>query len=274
MYPTIDLGFITIPTYGLCAAIGMVAAFIVLMLTSKYRNLKSDSLFYMSLICLLGGFLGAKLLYIIVELDTFIKDPSQLLYAITGGFVFYGGLIGGIITGIIACRIKKFNTLDVADTVAAPLVLGQAFGRIGCYFAGCCYGCIVDKSHPLAMCDIHGFYRMPVQLMEAGALFIMTIVLIVVLKKVKRSGFTAGLYLVLYSVWRFIIEFFRADDRGNVGALSTSQLISLVLFPIGIALILYSFRDKLFPSKYKAVIAKPETSSVEDDTSPESDRAE
>lgn len=241
MYPSINIGQISIPTYGLCAAVGMLSAFLLLLYTHKRRELNKDAAFTCSFVAIISGLIGSKLLYFIVELPAIISNPSFLKDALTGGFVFYGGLIGGIIGGWIYCAVKKLPVLAVADAYAAPLTLGQAFGRIGCFMAGCCYGmrcdsplCVVFPSGSAAPA---GVPLLPTQLMEAAFLFVLTAALVLILKRVKLRGIVTGVYLIAYGVWRFIIEFFRDDYRGGIGALSTSQIISLVLVPVGIAII-------------------------------------
>ena len=118
MYPFIELGELKIPTYGICCAIGLGLAILILLRTCKYRDIKSDTAVFTGMLCVIGGFVGAKLLYLIVELDTFIANPELLKHAILSGFVFYGGLIGGIVTGLIAVHKNKIDTLGFADLAA------------------------------------------------------------------------------------------------------------------------------------------------------------
>lgn len=244
MYPFIELGELKIPTYGICCAIGLGLAILILLRTCKYRDIKSDTAIFTGMLCVIGGFVGAKLLYLIVELDTFIANPELLKHAILSGFVFYGGLIGGIVTGLIAVHKNKIDTLGFADLAAAPIAIGQAMGRVGCFLAGCCYGCRTDSClgvvFPIGGDAPAGAKLLPTQLFEAVFLVIATIILYIMIMKIRKQGIVAGTYLIMYSVWRFIIEFFRSDDRGNVGALSTSQFISLFLLPTGIGLIIYA----------------------------------
>ena len=245
MLPYINIFGLEIPMYGLLIAIGTLIGFFILFKTSKYRGLTEDDSYYCAIWCAVGGLLGAKLLYIIVEFDQLLADPAGFLSSIiTGGLVFYGGLIGGILAGFIYVRVKKLSFLAIADTIIVPFTLIHAFGRVGCFFAGCCYGRVCDSFisvvYPAGSAAPAGVPVLPVQLMEAAFLICLFFYLFNELKKVKREGIVLGKYVIAYAIWRFILEYLRSDDRGAVGFLSTSQLISLLLLPLGIAILWYA----------------------------------
>lgn len=237
MHPFIEFWGITIPTYGICCVIGLALAMLLLLYTHKKRGLSRQDAYYCAIFAIIGGFIGAKLMFLIVELPTIIENPSFLKSAILGGFVFYGGLIGGVAGGAIYCKKYKLNMLEVTDAYAAPLTIAQAIGRVGCFFAGCCYG--MESDSPLAVTFPGNGSLLPTQLFESAFLLILTAVLLLILKKSKRPGIVTAWYFILYSVWRFFIEFYRNDPRGSVGTLSTSQFISLILFPIGVAMLIW-----------------------------------
>ncbi len=248
MHPFIEFWGITIPTYGICCVIGLALAMLLLLYTHKKRGLSRQDAYYCAIFAIIGGFIGAKLMFLIVELPTIIENPSFLKSAILGGFVFYGGLIGGAAGGAIYCRKYKLNMLEVTDAYAAPLTLAQAIGRVGCFFAGCCYG--MESDSPLAITfpgnglTPGNVSLLPTQLFESAFLLILTAVLLLILKKNKKPGIVTAWYFILYSAWRFFIEFYRNDPRGSVGALSTSQFISLILFPIGVAMLIWIYSKK------------------------------
>jgi len=227
--------------YGVMSASGMLAAFILLGITRKYTRFSEDHALSVAIWAILFGFLGSKILYWIVELKQILADPAFMLHTLREGFVFYGALLGGLVgVGIYAAR-KKFPFFAFTDFAIPGLVLGQAFGRVGCFFAGCCYGmeCETPISivFPAGGVAPAGVPLLPTQLMEAAFLFLLTILLVVLLKKKKPFGTVSGWYMVLYGAWRFAIEFFRRDERGSVGALSTSQFISIFIFAGGVALL-------------------------------------
>lgn len=241
MLPSFTVFGFTIPMYGVLSATGMLAAFVLLALTRKYTRFSEDHVLSVIIWAVISGFLGAKILYWLVEWKQVVADPAFLLRTLREGFVFYGSLIGGLIgVGIFAAR-KKLPFFAFTDYTIPGLVLGQAFGRVGCHFAGCCYGmeCETPISvvFPAGGMAPAGIPLLPTQLMEAVFLALLTILLVVLLKKKKPFGTVSGWYMVLYGAWRFGIEFFRSDERGFVGALSTSQFISIFVFAGGVALL-------------------------------------
>jgi len=195
------------------------------------------------------GFIGAKLLFCIVEIEAFLNEPMQVLSG--SGFVLYGGIIGGILAAMVYCKYKKVNFFEYFDLAVPSVAIAQGFGRIGCFLAGCCYGretdsCIGIMFHNSSIAP-NGIKLIPTQLFSSAGNFLIAIMLSLYARKNRKTGKVGALYLILYSVGRFIIEFFRNDYRGNVGVLSTSQFISLVILAIGITM---SFAKKLpWPKK-------------------------
>ena len=242
MLPSFQALGLTIPMYGVMSALGMLAAFVLLGFTRKHTRFSEDQALSAALWAIIMGFLGAKVLYWIVEIDQIIADPSYLLHTLREGFVFYGALIGGLGGVAIYSLRKKLPFFSLTDYFIPGLVIGHAFGRIGCFFAGCCYGmeCETPISvvFPAGGAAPAGIPLLPTQLMESAFLFLLCAFLVWRLTKKKPFGTVSGWYMVLYGVWRFVIEFFRSDERGAVGALSTSQFISLFVFAGGVALLL------------------------------------
>ncbi len=244
MLPYIYVFGVTIPMYGLMAVVGFGAAFLLLWFHAKRWGSKRNDVFFAAIYAIIGAVLGAKLLYLIVDFETVIQYPMAFL---RGGAVFYGGVIGGVLGGWIYTRIYKISFVEVFDTVAPSIALGHAFGRIGCFCAGCCYGRETDSIFgvvfPEGSSAPSGVSLLPTQLFESAFLLVLAVVLTIVLRRAKRRGFTAGLYLILYGAWRIFIECFRADPRGALLGMSTSQFISIFIIAGGILLII--FGDKI-----------------------------
>ncbi len=242
MLPTITVFGLTIPMYGVMTACGMLAAFILLTYTHKSMRFNEDQILSAALWAIITGFLGAKILFWIVELDQIIADPHYLLHTLREGFVFYGALIGGLGGIAIYSTKHKLPFLAFVDLFSPSLVLAHAFGRIGCHLAGCCYGmeceCAISVVFPEGAVAPAGIPRLPTQLMESAFLFILAVVLVMIVRKKKPFGTVLSWYMILYGMWRFGIEFFRADERGAVGALSTSQFISIFTVVAGIILLI------------------------------------
>lgn len=244
MQPFIDIFGLHIATYGLLAMTGTLLGLGLLALTAKWRGLQRSDAMYGAVYALIGGLIGAKLLYIIVELPHILAQPNILESMIFSGFVFYGGVIGGVIGAWRYSHRYRVSLTRMFDVYAAPIALGQAIGRVGCFFAGCCYGMQVDSPfsviYPEGSFAPSGVPILATQLMESAFLLILVAILLVLLRKTKRLGLVSGVYLVGYGVWRFIIEFFRSDERGGFWGLSTSQWISFLIVAGGVALLVYA----------------------------------
>lgn len=245
----IKIGFITVHGYGLMIAIGTLCAVIVASKRATKRNLDSDIIYNLSFIALIFGFLGAKLLYCIVEIEEMLNNPLQALSG--SGFVVYGGILGGILAIWIYCHIKKISFLDYFDLLIPSVALAQGFGRIGCLLAGCCYGretdCAIGIIFHTSTIAPNGVRLFPTQIISSIGDFAIALLLLLYAKKDRKAGKVGVLYLILYSAGRFMIEFFRSDYRGSVGVLSTSQFIAIIIFAVGIVM----FNIDKFPCKDK-----------------------
>ena len=232
------IGGLTVHGYGLMIAVGVVFAIVVAQLRAKRKGLSVDILYSIALLALIFGFVGAKLLFCIVELKAVIADPLLILSG--DGFVLYGGIIGGVASVMIYCRVKKVSFLRYFDLAAPSIALAQGFGRIGCFLAGCCYGretdsafCIVFNNSQYAP---NGVQLIPTQLLSSAGNFFIAFILLLYARGDRKAGKTGGLYLILYSIIRSAVELLRADYRGSVGPLSTSQFISIFTLLLGVLL--------------------------------------
>ncbi len=248
MLPEINIFGINISTYSLMAMLGLVfAALLVWRLARGREDINSVQIVNIPAIAAIGAFAGAHIMYGITHLDklwwcinnlpkVFASWDSFVLYAtdIFGGMVFYGGLIGGIIAGVIYCRCLKLDTLAYADVLAPAIPLFHAFGRVGCFLGGCCYGIECDwgfkYEHSIAA-EANGVTRLPIQLFEsAGNLIIAAVLIILFRRKKLKKGMIFLLYLIMYGVLRITTEFFRGDAiRGFLFGISTSQWISIFM---------------------------------------------
>jgi len=255
----LTIGPVTIHGYGLMIAIGILAAVLLAGFRAKRKGLSADTVYSLGIVALIFGFVGAKLLYCVVEWRYFIENP---LRALSGqGFVIYGGILGGVTAAIIYCRVKKLSFIRYFDLVAPSLALAQGFGRIGCLLAGCCYGRETDSIFGIvfrhSLYAPNGVRLIPTQIMHSAGNFIIAAVLLLYARKDRKVGRVGAIYLILYSVTRFSIEFFRGDYRGVVGVLSTSQFISIIMLIVGVGLF---FMDKLpFVRKRTDVVEPKDT---------------
>lgn len=240
-----SIGNFTIHGYGLMIALGFLLCVIMGMYRAKRLKLNPEAILDIALIGLVVGFVGAKLLYIIVEFPTFLKDPMRVVGS--EGFVVYGGIIAGALSAMVYCRRKKLVFLDYFDLAAPSIALAQGVGRIGCLLAGCCYGretsCPIGIVFPEGSLAPAGVRLLPTQILSSAGDLLIVVILLLFHKRAKHRGDVGALYMLLYGVGRFLIEFLRSDDRGAVGFLSTSQLISIFIV-IGAVLLFMSNRKR------------------------------
>ncbi len=260
MHPDLIPGF-PIKTYGFCMALGFLAAWQVLSWLCRRVGRSAEPLSNLLMLMLLSGIIGARLEYVReFWRGEFASDPMSAFKVWQGGLVFYGGLILAFIVFLVWCFLKRERTLSVADLFVVVIPLGHAFGRVGCFFYGCCYGRIstsalavaFPRRSPAWMAQLQsGLIQqsaqeslpvLPTQLFEAAAVLALFAALFFIYLRNWRSrpGFTTGCYLVGYACIRFGIEFLRDDMRQKVGPMSIGQVISLGLFLLGITFIAVS----------------------------------
>lgn len=239
-----SVGPFTVHGYGLMIGIGVLCCIFMGMRRARKYKMREEAVIDIALFGLLAGFLGAKLLYILVEFETFLKDPLSVIGS--EGFVVYGGISAGVAAAILYCRIKKDVFLEYFDLLCPCIALAQGFGRIGCFMAGCCYGRETDSFlgvvFPADSLAPSGVKLLPTQLFSSAGDFAVMGILLWHYRRRKHVGDTGFLYMLLYGVGRFFLEFLRNDERGNVGSMSTSQFISLFIVTAALFLLLQNKR--------------------------------
>lgn len=233
-----QIGPITIWGYGFMIGLGILLCLILGIQRAKKRNMSENAVLDIAIYGVFIGFLGAKLLYVLVEFERFMENPRSVLGS--EGFVVYGGITAGVITAIVYCKIKKLRFLEYFDLLIPSVALAQGFGRIGCFLAGCCYGrktdCFLGVIFPENSLAPTGIKLLPTQLFSAAGDFFIMGILLWYSKRAKRPGDVGIMYMILYSIGRFLLEILRSDERGALGALSTSQWISIGIFILAIVL--------------------------------------
>lgn len=265
------IGRFTIHGYGLMIAIGVVAALVVATLRAKKKGLDGDITFNLTILSVISGFIGAKILYILVEWKDFIQNPLMVVSG--SGFVVYGGIIVGALTAVLYCRWKKISFMSYFDLLMPSVAIAQGFGRLGCLLAGCCYGQPTDAWYGIVFQTSaiapNGVSLFPSQIVSSLMNFAIAAILILFARKNKIAGRVGALYLILYSVGRFIIEFFRNDFRGSIGFMSTSQFISIFVIVLALALF---FRNKWWKKssneEYKPILKEGERTQLHLDEEP------
>lgn len=247
----------TVGVYGLCSLVGMLAAGVVMYRLAKKSGVYAQDVALLAIAVAAGMLVGGHIVYGITRIPDIIdlfqnmpkytaKEFWRSLGNYFGGMVFYGGLIGSFVSIGIFRKLKIAENLrktNIMDLYAVVVPLFHVFGRIGCFLAGCCYG--IESSFGFLVNGnefspgINGVRRFPTPLLEAGCNLIIFLVLLGLYQKGRAKDKLLYLYLLIYPVVRFGLEFLRGDEiRGFLFGLSTSQWISigLILFA-GISLI-------------------------------------
>lgn len=240
----------TLNTYGVLLAIGFLSGMMLAGKLAQEDKMDRGAVLDVVLYALLASLVGSRLLLVITEWKSFQNDWKQLfsLDFLRSGGVFYGGLLGALIASVFLMRWYKLPWFRTADACAAGIALGQFFGRLGCFSAGCCWGkqtsawCGVrftEKAHELTGVPA-GIALHPTQLYESLATLALCVFLYFLFKRRAFHGQVILAYLWGYGLIRFVIEFWRDDPRGSVGMFSTSQFIAIScsVFAVGAMLIL------------------------------------
>lgn len=258
MFPTIYIFEKEISTYSIVAIIGIAAAVLYVWIKVRHRkDIDKIQIVNIPAVAFIGAFIAAHIMYGITHFDklcwcithgnrVFESLESFTFYFtdIFGGMVFYGGLLGGIATGVIYCKKLKLDTMFYADIFAPAIPLFHAFGRIGCFLGGCCYGIecnwgfVYEHSGVL---EADGVRRLPIQLIESAGDIIIFVILVILSYKNLKKGTLFLLYLIMYGFLRIITEFFRGDEiRGFLFGISTSQWISVILIVVSSIMLVHN----------------------------------
>jgi phosphatidylglycerol:prolipoprotein diacylglycerol transferase len=232
-------------SYGVLLAAAYLAGLQMAVVRARRAGLDGAKVMDFGIYLIIAALVGAKLMLVIVDFDTFRQNPRELLSLARAGGVFYGGLIAAVAVGLWLVKRYKLPVWTTGDLMAPGIALGHVIGRFGCLMAGCCYGrptsvpWAVTFTNPAAAMNVGtplGVPLHPTQLYDAGAeLIILAALLLTERRGHKFPGRTFWLYLLLYAISRFIIEFYRGDDRGMVfNALSTSQVVAAAIVPISL----------------------------------------
>lgn len=262
----LDLGFIQIYWYSTFIFLGILFASIIIYREFKKQNVDEDFFVNLAFNSIVFGVLGARLYYVLFNLDYYLASPLEIFKVWNGGLAIHGGIIAALIFIIIYCKKHKVYTLKVLDMIVVGLIIGQSIGRWGNFFNSEAYGAITTLESlqkiglPEFVIDgmfIMGSYRQPTFFYESVWCFFGFIAMLIVRKyKYLRKGQLTGFYLVWYGIERFIVEAMRVDSL-MIGSIKIAQIVSLVFIFIGIILLLIykkkgeSPEDSLYTSKTK-----------------------
>ncbi len=250
MHPVLfEIGGWPVYSYGVLLAVAYLVALQVAVVRARRRGIDGSRVMDLGIYLIVAALIGAKLMLVVVDLPYFLEQPGELASLVRAGGVFYGGLIAAVGVAFWLVRRYALPLWTTADLFAPGIALGHAVGRFGCLLAGCCYGrptsvaWAITFDDPAAAANVGtpiGVPLHPTQIYDAGAeLAILAILLATEARGRTFAGRTFWLYVLLYGVSRFAIEFYRGDPRGTVLGLSTSQAVSLVVVPVAIAMLVW-----------------------------------
>lgn len=227
MYPYI---YIILPSYMVFAFIGGFSALLYIYFCLERYHIEFTVFLKLFALCVVGGVVGSKLLFALTQIPWLMQNftlQNLVLLIPQSGYVYYGGLFGVLFTLFLCTKKNKERRKNIFQMIAPAIPLFHGFGRIGCFFAGCCYGKVLEV--PISVAGILVFERIPTQLIEAAYEFILFVVLIILRKKRPELDILKS-YLIGYAVFRFVNEFFRDDFvRGIFWGISTAQWVSIII---------------------------------------------
>jgi len=236
--------------YGLFFVIGFIITYLLVYHLAKARHLKltkedaSDFIFYIAV----GIVSGARIFYVLFyNIKLYLASPFEIIALWHGGLSFHGGLIGAGIAVYFFCRKKDLEFYDLADIIVIPTAIGLSLGRIGNFINGELYGRVTDVPWAVKFRDAEGF-RHPSQLYESLKNLLIFAVLWAIKGKKLPKGFLFWSFVMMYSILRFIIEFFREPDSqiGFIYGITIGQILSIVMFTVGAAFMLRIHKVKIW----------------------------
>lgn len=234
MHPVIfEFGPITIYSYGLMIFIAVIVCLNLLVKESRRSGYNKDVIFDLGITIIFSGIIGARLLYVLLNLDFYLKDPKEIFMLQHGGLAILGGIVAAIAAAFIFMKLKKLPFFVTLDLIAPFVVLGQSIGRIGCLLNGCCYGfpCKIGFYFP-----VHEAVLFPTQLLSSFLLLILYVFLRTKQYRPHPAGMIFVNYILYYSFMRFFIEFARADSGKLLFNLTFFQYFCIILFVFGLIL--------------------------------------
>lgn len=237
MHPILmEIGSLTLYTYGLFLALGFMAAIWFTKKNAVFYDISHETVSDLFFVILIFSLVGARLLYVIIGWESYRDNFLDIFRIWNGGLVFFGGFIAATLAAVAFCRIKGIAVWKTADVLAPGLALGHGIGRLGCLFAGCCYGRTCELpfairfTHPDSLAPLNVLLH-PTQVYMVISNLILFFILLAVQKHKRFDGMVFLSYVMLYSAFRSVIEFFRGDFRGDFffEFISLSQGIGFVV---------------------------------------------
>jgi len=256
MYPQLlKIGSFVVNSHDFFLGMAFFLGTVLFLREIKRDNEDQVKLLNLAIFIIIFSIVGARLFHVLLEIRFYSKHPLNVLMIWNGGWVFYGGFLAAVAGGVVYIKKAKMNLWRTIDIVAPSVTFGLVFGRIACFMTGCCYGKICSPDLPFGVSfKIVNYVRpqasplntplYPTQIMEGIVCLALFFFFLFYRAKKKFHGELAGIFLIVYPITRFIIEFFRGDEVRGLwlgDTLSTSQIISIPLLILGAWIL---FRNK------------------------------
>ncbi len=239
MYPILwETSFFTIHSYGFMISLAILFSAFFLLREAPKKGYNPDHILEAVIVLGVSGLIGSRILYVLLNLRYYAADWPKIFDLRVGGLSFYGAIIFGLIALYVWCRLRRLHVLELADFFAPYLMFGYAFGRIGCFLNGCCYGKISFLPIALPAASTDNLLRHPVQLYAAVAALIFFALILSFRRYAFYKGYVLTTLLILYGILRFGTGFFRYDAVMYYG-LSPAQIVSGVLTLLAVSFLLY-----------------------------------
>jgi phosphatidylglycerol:prolipoprotein diacylglycerol transferase len=259
MDPYLHIFNLNIRFYSIFVLLAVIAVAFFTEREAGRLGIKKDFVFNMLFWSFIFGILGARLYYVIFNFQEYIKDPIEIIKIWNGGLAIHGGLLAGVLTSYLYCKKYNVRPLRMCDLVCVPLLLGQAIGRWGNFFNQEAHGAATTVAKlkslfiPQPIIDgmqIDGVYYFPTFFFESVICFVAFIILCIVRRgKYTKVGSMTASYLMIYGVLRFFIEIERTDGL-MIAGFKMAQIVSVIMFIIGLVLMMYISRKPKFVDLY------------------------
>ena len=235
MHPVLfQFGGFSVHTYGFFIALGVLSGLFLARHEARRMDLDPDKVVDACFYIVMAAIVGSRVFYVLTNLDTFMAVPLDAFKIWEGGLVFYGGLIGALAMFIVYLKISRLPLGKMADIGAVCVPLGHTLGRMGCFFAGCCYGKVCHQPwaitfrNPESLAPLYVSLH-PTQLYSSASNFCIFLLIFSLRRYKQYDGQLFWIYLAVYGITRSMIEFFRGDFRGAMfwNTFSISQVIGI-----------------------------------------------
>lgn len=238
-----EIGPFTMYSYGVFVAAGFLLGSILIVREASRSELSRDDVFDCLIAVLIGGLIGGRGLFVILNWGYYSQHPLRIFILPEGGLAIQGAIVAAVLSGAIAARIRRISFWKTADIMVPYVALGQSIGRIGCFFNGCCFGKPVT-SLPGVVFPGETVARVPVQLYSSLGLLAIFMVLSAMKRRKPFDGYLFVMYLIMYSGLRWFMDVFRGDELFRVFGMTLSQGISIASILAGAAIYFFLLNSK------------------------------